>query len=169
VSAVVRPAREADAAAIATIFRQGIEDRVATFETNPPDEAAIAELVGAGGPVLVAEESEAIAGWAKVSPYDPVHDYYAGVGEATIYVARDRRGAGVGAALLEALAHEAARAGYFKLVGKLFTTNSASIALFQGHGWRPVGVHHRHGRLDGEWKDVLVVEKLVGEAAAEPL
>jgi phosphinothricin acetyltransferase len=162
----VRAAAVGDTDAIARIFREGIEDRVATFETSPPPAAQMAELVGAGAPMLVAVRDGSVVGWAKVAAYDPVHDYYDGVGEATIYVAREARGSGVGAVLLDALERAAGAAGYFKLIGKLFTTNSASIALFQGHGWRPVGVHHRHGRLDGDWKDVLVVEKLLGDGAA---
>lgn len=157
----VREARAGDAEAVAAIFREGVEDRVATFETGLPDATEMAATVAAAPPALVALREGAVVGWAKVAAYDPVHDYYAGVGEATIYVARDARGGGVGATLLDELEAAARAAGYFKLVGKLFTTNSASIALFQGHGWRPVGVHHRHGRLDGEWKDVLVVEKLL--------
>jgi phosphinothricin acetyltransferase len=165
-SVTIREATGADAAALADIFRDGIEDRVATFETRLPGEAEMAELVASELPLLVAEQDGAVAGWAKVSAYDPVHDYYAGVGEVTIYVSRERRGAGVGGPLLDALARAARDAGLFKLVGKLFTTNAASIALFQSHGWRPVGVHHRYGRLDGEWKDVLVVEKQLDDDAA---
>ena len=61
-----------------------------------------------------------------------------------------------------ALEPVAEAAGFHKLVGKIFTTNAASIALVRACGWHDVGVHRRHGRLDGEWKDVLVVEKLLG-------
>jgi L-amino acid N-acyltransferase YncA len=67
----------------------------------------------------------------------------------------------VGRALLEALADEAAGSGRYKLTAKIFTTNEASIALFRGCGWRDVGVHRRHGELDGEWKDVVVMERLL--------
>jgi L-amino acid N-acyltransferase YncA len=49
--------------------------------------------------------------------------------------------------------------GYYKLVGKIFTSNAPSIALVKSCGWREIGVHRRHGRLEGEWKDVLVVER----------
>ena len=161
----VRDARGDDAGAMALIFREGIEDRVATFETRLPSEEARAEALRSEGPVLVAELDGEVAGWAKVAPYDPVHDYYATVGEATIYVSRAQRGGGIGAALVEALGDAAEEAGFHKLVGKVFTTNAASIALFERHGWDQVGVHRRHGRLDGEWKDVLVVEKLLGDAA----
>ena len=59
------------------------------------------------------------------------------------------------------IADAAAEAGAHKLVGKIFTSNEASIAMVGGLGWREVGVHERHGKLDGEWKDVLVVERLL--------
>ena len=114
--------------------------------------------------VLVAERRHEAVGWASVGAYDDAHDYYDGVGEATLYVDRRARRGGTGRALLEALAQEAERRGYYKLVGKIFTTNEPSIALVRSCGWREVGVHRRHGRLDGEWKDVLVVELLLGEA-----
>ena len=99
-----------------------------------------------------------MVGWAAVAAYSD-RCVYAGVGEYTIYVDRGARGAGLGRELLEALAGAARDAGYYKLVGKLFTTNAASIALARRCGFREVGVHERHGRLDGEWRDVLVVER----------
>jgi L-amino acid N-acyltransferase YncA len=84
------------------------------------------------------------------------------VREATLYVERAARRTGVGRRLLDALAEAAADAGAHKLVGKIFTSNGPSIAMVGILGWREVGVHERHGALDGEWKDVLVVEKLLG-------
>jgi L-amino acid N-acyltransferase YncA len=113
---------------------------------------------------MVAEGGGRVVGWASVAPYDEAHEYYAGVGEATLYVDPKARRGGTGRALLTALANEAERRGYHKLVGKIFASNEASIALVKSCGWREVGVHRRHGRLDGEWKDVLVVESLLGDA-----
>jgi L-amino acid N-acyltransferase YncA len=72
---------------------------------------------------------------------------------------------GIGRRLLEALAADAERAGYWKLIGRLFPENEASRALMRGCGFSEVGVHRRHGRLDGAWRDVLIVERLLGEAA----
>jgi phosphinothricin acetyltransferase len=66
---------------------------------------------------------------------------------------------------MEAVASAAQERGYYKLVGKIFTSNAPSLALVANCGWREVGVHRRHGRLDGEWKDVVVVERLLGDAA----
>ena len=115
--------------------------------------------------MVVAEAGGHVVGWASVGPYDDAHSYYAGVGEATLYVDRAARRGGAGRALLNALAGRAAQRGYHKLVGKIFTTNEPSIALVKSCGWREVGVHHHHGRLDGVWKDVLVVERLLGVQA----
>jgi L-amino acid N-acyltransferase YncA len=161
----IRRARASDAERLAEIFNQGIEDRVATFETRPQSPEALTGLIAAAPPLIVAEIDGAVVGWAKVAAYEDRHDYYVGIGEATLYIAREARGRGIGGALLDALASEAARAGYHKLVGKIFTSNEASIAMVRNCGWREVGVHKRHGQLDGEWKDVLVVERLLGDLA----
>jgi L-amino acid N-acyltransferase YncA len=162
----IRQARAGDAERLAEILNHGIEDRVATFETTAQSAEALAALITAAPPLIVAELDSEIAGWAKVAAYEDRHAYYAGIGEATLYVAREARRRGIGKALLEALAAEASRAGYHKLVGKIFTSNVASIALVRECGWREVGVHQRHGQLDGEWKDVLVVERLLSDVAA---
>jgi L-amino acid N-acyltransferase YncA len=162
----IRPARPEDTEAIARIHDQGIAERVATFETRArrPDE--LAEAIAAGALLLVAEEGGEVVAWATVGAYDDAHHYYAGVGEATLYVDRGSRRAGVGAMLLDALAVEAERRGYHKLVGKIFSSNEPSLALVRSCGWREVGLHRRHGRLEGEWRDVVVVERLLGEASA---
>ena len=112
-------------------------------------------------PGLVFERDGAVIGWAKAGPYADQHHYYDGVREATLYVDRAARRAGVGRVLLDALAGATAQSGAHKLVGKIFTSNEPSIALVKGLGWSEVGVHRRHGTFDGEWKDVLVVERLL--------
>jgi phosphinothricin acetyltransferase len=66
--------------------------------------------------------------------------------------------------LLTQLAQAAERSGFYKLVGKIFTSNRPSIELITGIGFQEVGIHRRHGRLDDQWKDVLVVEILLGDA-----
>jgi L-amino acid N-acyltransferase YncA len=164
----IREARPADAEAIARIYARGIEERQATFETRPVPPEDYVSRIESGELILVAERAGEVIAWAAIGPYDDPHDYYGGIGEATMYVAPDARRGGVGAALLDALAEAAERHGYWKLVGKIFTTNEPSIALVRRCGFREVGVHHRHSRLDGEWKDVLVVERLLGDAANEP-
>jgi L-amino acid N-acyltransferase YncA len=155
-----------DAEAIAGIFEQGIEDRVATFETAVPTaEEWRRRLVSGEELVLVAEQEGLVIAFAVAGPYTDQHPYYAGIREATMYVERGSRRRGVGLGLLNALAGAAEERGLYKLVGKILTTNEASIALVRECEFREVGVHLRHGRLDGEWKDVLVVERLLGDAA----
>ena len=92
---------------MAAIFREGIEDRVATFETEPATAAEMAVIAGSDRPVLVAERDRELLGWAKLAAYSDPHDYYATIGEATLYVARRARRAGVGRALLVGLAEAA--------------------------------------------------------------
>ena len=161
----VRRAEPADAEAIAAIYNQGIEERQATFQTRPHDPGELElKTEQRGGLLLVAEVDGEIVGWAGWAGYDDPAEHYAGVGECAVYVARDARRKGVAAALLEGLADEAPKAGLHKLIAKIFTANAASIELFRGAGYREVGVHRRHGRLDGEWKDVLVMERLLADA-----
>jgi L-amino acid N-acyltransferase YncA len=155
----VRPATEADAEAIAEIHNQGIEERSATFETRPRSAEPIAELIAHWGLYLVAEDGGGVVGFAKAGPYDDRNRYYEGIAEATVYVDRARRGGGVGHALLDALVEAARGRGLYKLTAKIFAENEVSIRLFESSGFRQVGVHHRHGRLDGEWKDVVLLER----------
>jgi L-amino acid N-acyltransferase YncA len=161
----LRPAMPGDAEAMARIYNEGIAERVATFETREKSAAELAALIEGGAIVLVAERDGDVVAFVKVAPYDDASHYYAGIGEATLYVDQTARRTGVGRALMEAVAEAAERRGHYKLVGKIFTSNAPSIAMVKACGWREVGVHRRHGRLDGEWKDVLVVERLLGDAA----
>ena len=161
----IRRAEPADAEAIAAIYNQGIEERQATFQTRSHDPGELElKTEQRGGLLMVAEAAGEVVGWAGWAGYDDPAEHYSGVGECAVYVARDARRGGVAAALLEGLAEEAPKAGLHKLIAKIFTGNEASIELFRRAGYREVGVHRRHGRLDGEWKDVLVMERLLADA-----
>jgi L-amino acid N-acyltransferase YncA len=149
---------------IAAIYNQGIEERQATFQTRPHGpEDFVARIDDPRRPFLVAQRDGEVIAWAAVLAYSDPAPYYAGVGEATMYVERFARRHGVGRRVLQELAAEASRSGFYKLVGKIFTSNRPSIELVKGCGYREVGVHLRHGQLDGAWKDVLVVELLLPE------
>src|SRR3954452_24251800 len=166
VETTIRAASAADADAMAAIYNAGIGERVATFETRTRSAAALTAPIEAGRLFLVAERDGKVVAFAKVSAYDDANHYYSDIGEATLYVDPKARRSGVGRALMEAVAEAAEERGYYKLVGKIFASNEPSIALVKACGWREVGVHRRHGRLDGEWKDVIVAELLLGDAAA---
>jgi L-amino acid N-acyltransferase YncA len=161
----IRPAREGDAAVVAAIYNEGIEDRLATFETQPRERAEIEAWLEDGLPFIVGVAGGEVVGFARVSPYSD-RCVYTGVGEHGVYVARSARGGGVGRRLLDALCAEAERAGLYKLTSRVFADNSASRAAHVAAGFEEVGVQRRHGRLDGQWKDCVLVERLLGEAAA---
>jgi L-amino acid N-acyltransferase YncA len=164
-SGPVRRARAEDCEAIARIYNEGITERRSTFETEPRSQDDVQEWLGSPcHPVLVAERDGVVVGWARISPYSS-RSCYAGVGEGSIYVRASERGRGLGSALAAALVREAERAGYYKILGKLFADNDASRRLVARHGFREVGVHLRHGRIDGDWRHVLLVERLLGDAA----
>jgi L-amino acid N-acyltransferase YncA len=163
---MVRPARPDDLPEIAAIYTAGIEGRTATFETRPRGAEDVAPWLEQADrfPVLVSEEGGEVLGFARVGPYTDFEPYR-GVGELMIYVDPAARGRGLALELVEAVCRALEELGYWKVLGKLFTENEPSRALLRRCGFRDVGVHRRHGRLDGEWRDVVVVERLLGEAA----
>jgi phosphinothricin acetyltransferase len=116
-------------------------------------------------PALVAELDGEVIGFARVLRYSD-REVYAGVGEHGVYVTAKARRMGAGRALLEALVQAAEAAGLHKLTSRIFATNKASIALHRAAGFRVVGVQRRHAKLDGRWRDAVLVERLLGEAAS---
>jgi L-amino acid N-acyltransferase YncA len=155
----VRQATPADAAAIAEIYNQGIEDRSATFETRLRTAEDVAWFDGVH-PIVVAEEGGTVVAFAAASTYRP-RDCYKGIAEASVYVARNARGRGAGRLVLQVLIAVCEEAGYWKLVSRVFLDNMASRHLIRSLGFREVGVYEKHGQLDGVWRDVLIVERLI--------
>ncbi len=149
-----------DAAAIAAIYNQGIEDRVATFETRARSPEDVRGWFDGIHPVVVVEEDGKILAFASTSTYRP-RECYDGIAEFSVYVGRDARGRGAGRVAMEALIREAERAGFWKLLSRVFPENAASLRLLRSVGFREVGVYEKHGRLDGAWRDVVIVERLI--------
>jgi arsenate reductase (thioredoxin) len=159
----VRLARADDAPAIARIHNEGIADRVATFETEPRTAAAVAAGIAEKGdryPTIVVERHGEVVAWASAGAYRD-RPAYGGVAEHSVYVARAARGTGAGRAALDGLCREYATRGFWKLVSRIFPENTASLALHARCGFRVVGVYRRHGRLEGEWRDCVIVERLL--------
>jgi L-amino acid N-acyltransferase YncA len=162
----VRLARLADAPAIAAIYNEGIEERIATFETTlRTAESITAQLADKGDtyPTVVVERAGTVVAWASVGPYH-ARPCYAGIAQHSVYVARSARGTGAGRAALDGLCAVCAARGFWKLLSRIFPENIASLALHERAGFRVVGVYQRHGKLDGVWRDAVIVEKLLGEA-----
>jgi L-amino acid N-acyltransferase YncA len=160
-----RLATRDDVGAVARIYNEGIEDRVATFQVEPRTREQMLSWFDGDYPFVVAEDDGQVVAWASAHPYRPGRAWYDGVAEFSIYVAREARGRGAGKGTLQALLDESERRGYWKLLSRIFPENDASLALCRSLGFREVGVYRRHGRLDGEWRDCVIVEKLLGPAA----
>jgi L-amino acid N-acyltransferase YncA len=161
----LRLATPADSADVARIYNQGIADRGATFETDPRSADEMAARIGQDPgryPVLVAVDGGPVLGWASIGAYRP-RACYEGVGEFSVYLDREARGRGLGKLLLTGLIDEARARRYWKLLSRVFPFNEASRALCRACGFREVGVYERHGRLDGRWLDVVIVERLIPE------
>jgi Sortase and related acyltransferases len=148
---------------MAEIYNQGIEDRVATYETEPrsaEDQRAWIRAIAGRFPAVVAEIDGEVVGWAGAGPYR-ARECYRGIGEFSMYVHRGWRGGGVGSLLLSALISEAERLGLWKLLSRIFLFNEVSRALCCKHGFREVGIYEKHAKLDGRWLDVVIVERLI--------
>jgi phosphinothricin acetyltransferase len=159
----IRDATTEDAAAIAYIYNQGIEDRVATLETmqrTPEERAAWLSARGPRHPVLVAQEAGEVVGWASLNQFNP-RPAYDHVVDLSVYVAREKRGRGIGDALMTALDARARALGYHKLVLTAFPTNAPGMRLYERHNFRTVGIYREQGLLDDRWVDTIVMEKIL--------
>jgi len=159
----LRPARTGDAEAICLIYNQGIEDRVATLETDlrtPRERSGWLAARGPRHPVIVAEAGGYLLGWGSLNVFN-ARPAYRHVADFSVYVERAWRGKGVGHRLLERLIELAREIGYHKMVLSTFPTNAGGVRLYERLGFSRVGIYHEQGMLDGRWVDTLIMEKLL--------
>ena len=156
----VRTASIKDATAIAHIYNQGIEDRVATFETSMRTKEDVESWFDTIYPVVVVEDEGDVIAFGSTSSYSH-RICYVGIAECSVYVRREKRGCGAGRMALYGLIEAAEGAGFWKLVSRVFVENTASRKLIGSSGFREIGVHEKHAKLDGVWRDVIVVERLI--------
>jgi L-amino acid N-acyltransferase YncA len=161
----IRGATREDAAAVASIYNQGIEDRSATLETQLRTADERAEWLATRSlrhPVLVAVDNMGtVMGWGSLNAFNP-RPAYDHVADLSVYVAREQRGRGIGDALQGALETRARGIGYHKIVLAAFPTNTPGMRLYERHGFSTVGIYHEQGMLDGHWVDVIIMEKILG-------
>ena len=177
-----RPAAPADAADIARIYNQGIEDRLATLETElrtPTERAQWLAARSPRHPVIIAERTTepdaasnrpptsraglagpATTGWASLNVFN-AREAYRFVADISVYVDRGWRGKGVGGVLLARLIELGREHGFHKLVLSAFPFNQAGMALYEKFGFRTVGIYREQGLLDGAWVDTIIMEKLL--------
>jgi L-amino acid N-acyltransferase YncA len=162
-----RPASPDDAPIIAQIYNEGIEDRVGTFETRPRTVQDVVAWFDGTHPIVVVEADGEIVAFASTSSYRS-RQVYSGIAEFSVYVARHARGKGAGAVAMRALIDAVKPAGIWKLVSRIFVENDASRRLMASMGFREVGIYEKHAKLDGEWRDVVIVERLIRENQRPP-
>jgi L-amino acid N-acyltransferase YncA len=165
VEPVIRLATEKDIDSIQMIYNQGIEDRIATLETETKDYSFIKDWFDKHNgryQVIVAEEGNKILGWASLNPYNN-RAAYLGVADLSLYISRESRGKGIGGKLLEAIQIIAKENDFHKIVLFTFPFNQLGQGLYRNKGYREVGVFKNQGILDGQYVDVMAMEKLLME------
>lgn len=159
----VRQATSEDTDSILRIYNQGIEDRIATLETETKDssymEAWFNDHQGRFS-VLVAEREGEVVGWASLNPYSH-RCAYNGVADLSVYIERSFRGQGVGSSLLDSLHKVANENNFYKIVLFTFPFNQSGQGLYKKMGYRQVGVFEKQGIMDGQFIDVMIMEKLL--------
>ena len=154
---VIEKMKDEDWPAVENIYREGIDTGNATFETEVPswqqwNNAHFRDCR------LVVKIAGQIVGWVALSPISN-RCVYRSVAEVSLYVKSSARGKGVGKALLEAAIEESERIGIWTLQGGTFPENTASIALQKNCGFREVGRRERIGKINGIWRDVILMER----------
>lgn len=155
------------AEAVLAIYRAGIEDGNATFETTVPGWSDFSRSRLPDHRFVAVDDSGAVLGWVAVSAVS-ARAAYAGVVEHSVYVDPAARGRGIGRALLTELISSTEVAGIWTIQSGLFPENSASLALHRACGFREVGVRHRIGRHRGRWRDVVLVERRSPVVGVDP-
>ena len=151
-----------DIPAMTQIYNEGIEDRVGTFETRPRSHDDVRAWFDGAHPLVVVERDGRLVAFGSTSSYRS-RDCYAGIADFSVYVSRAVRGQGAGRVAMDALIAAAAQAGYWKLVSRIFVENTASRTLMARLGFREVGIYEKHGKLDGVWRDAVIVERIIPE------
>ena len=153
----IKPFEEANWNDVKEIYRQGLEGRNATFETEVPDFSTWYKKFN---PKLlwVAVENNKVLGWAGLQPVS-VRKVYEGVVEVTIYVHHSCAGKGIGSTLMHHLIDESEKAGIWTLYASIFPENTASIRLHLRHGFREIGYREKIAQLDGKWRNTVLFER----------
>ena len=143
--------------AVRRIYLEGIDTGNATFQQKAPswDEWNETHLTECR---LVARSASTVLGWAALSPTSSRCDY-AGVAQVRIYVSQDSRGKGIGVQLLKTLIEKSEQNGFWTIQAGIFPENSASLKLHKAFGFRDIGRRERIGKMNGIWRDVLLLER----------
>jgi L-amino acid N-acyltransferase YncA len=159
----IRESKEYDIKSIQAIYNQGIEDRIATLETEIKDFPYMKEWFEKHSgryKVIVAECEGQIIGWASLNQYSH-RCAYNGVADISVYISRQYRGKGIGIILLTKLELLAKENGFHKMVLFTFPFNQMGQGLYKKMGFREVGIFKNQGIIDGQFVDVMAMEKIL--------
>ncbi|WP_417760258.1 GNAT family N-acetyltransferase [Shewanella sp.] len=153
----VKPLLPQDYASVQAIYQQGIDFGFATFQTSVLSWAEWDKYMLPRCRLLAVLDGQ-VVGWAALSAISswPV---YRGVADVSIYIAKNARGKGVGHQLLQRLVADSEQQGFWTLQAGIFPENQASVALHRRNGFQLLGVHKKFGQLNGEWRDVVLMER----------
>lgn len=147
-----------DEARVLEIFRQGIDGGISTFETEVPTAEAWSMGYFNDCRWVLENEKNEVVGWCALKPVSK-RECYKGVAEVSIYFDNEYQGKGLGSVLLKKLILDSEDHGFWTLQTNIFSENETSIKFHQKNGFRIVGVRKKIGKLNGEWKDVILMEK----------
>jgi phosphinothricin acetyltransferase len=163
----IRPSRDEDVAAIAAIYGHHVLHGTGTFETDAPTTADMAarrsDVLSKNLPYLVAERDGELLGFAYCNWFKP-RPAYRFSAEDSIYLADGARGQGLGAQLLAALSQAAEAVGVRKLIAVIGdSANAGSIGVHRALGFSDAGRIKSCGWKFGQWLDIVLMEKEIGE------
>ncbi|MDR6458315.1 phosphinothricin acetyltransferase [Chryseobacterium vietnamense] len=147
-----------DEARVLEIFRQGIDGGISTFETEVPTAEAWSMGYFNDCRWVLENEHNEVVGWCALKPVSK-RECYKGVAEVSIYFDNEYQGKGLGSVLLKKLILDSEDHGFWTLQTNIFSENETSIKFHQKNGFRIVGVRKKIGKLNGEWKDLILMEK----------
>lgn len=150
--------RDDDWQQVRAIYLEGIATGHATFETDAPAWEGWNALHLRECRLVARRNDGRVVGWAALSPVSD-RCVYAGVAEVSVYVGEEGRGQGTGRALLEALVEASEKCGIWTLQAGVFPENTASTRLHLKCGFREVGRRERLGKMNGGWRDVMLLER----------
>lgn len=154
---IIRQMQHSDLEQVLQIYRQGLETKIATFETIVPTKG---DWHASHHKTLrfVAETNDQIIAWIALSQVSN-RKVYCGVGEISIYISELARGKGIGTALMNKMIQKSEEAGYWTLQSSISSKNQASLALHLKVGFRVVGTREKIAKRDGEWQDTIIMER----------
>lgn len=168
---IIRDAHDTDLPALRDIFNDAVRNTTAIWMDNEVDlanrQAWLAARAQQGYPILVAEDSGEVLGYASFGDWRPF-DGFCHTVEHSVYVRADQRGRGLGPQLLAALIERARACDKHVMVAAIESGNTASIRLHQRLGFVVTGQMPQVGRKFGRWLDLTFMQLILSPERSTP-